>query len=311
MDLTGFDLNLLRVFVALWRERSATRAGDQIAMSQPAVSAALNRLRHALDDQLFVRRGNAMVPTPRAEELAEPVQEALRQLQEALQIKRPFDPQRLQRTWTLVGADFFSMLLMPPLGERLTAQAPGMRLRLLDSGRGDVGRMLLDDVADVVLEAPIDLPRESISRMSLFRSDFTVVARADHPRLLAQGVSAGDAMPIELFCELPHVLRTIDGDMTGYTDTALAKRGRSRRVVLALPHFYAVILAVARGSLIAVVPQRFAGIFAPSLSVNLYRVPIEVPAPEIQMYWHSRHDKSPAHRWLREQIVAVLASLSG
>ena len=309
MDLTGFDLNLLRVFVAIAKERSVTRAGEQIAMSQPAVSAALNRLRYVLDDQLFVRRGNDMVPTPYAEALIGPVQDALDRLQAALQIKRQFDPAAVTRVYTLVGADYFSLLLMPVLSSRFAKHAPGIRLRVLDSGRTDNARMLLDDAADVVLEGPLEMP-EWVSREVLFRSEFTIVAKKDHPKLLRLGVKPGDVMPLDLFCELPHALRTIEGGLTGFTDAALEKIGRSRRVILTLPHFHGVLLAVARGELIAALPARFAKVFAPALDVGLYKPPIEIPVPEIQMYWHSRRDRDPAHGWLRRQIIEALGEVS-
>ena len=148
-NLNSLDLNLIRVFDALLRERSATRAGERIGLSQPAVSAALNRLRHAFNDQLFVRNGNEMVPTPRAESLAEPVRSALATLERAFEPKGPFDPAQLERTFTLLGADFFSMLFMPQLSAKLAALAPKVKLRLLDSARGDVAKLLQDDAIDV------------------------------------------------------------------------------------------------------------------------------------------------------------------
>jgi DNA-binding transcriptional LysR family regulator len=278
-------------------------------MSQPAVSAALNRLRYVLDDQLFVRRGNDMVPTPRAEELIGPIQDALERVQDALQVRRAFDPAAARRVCTILGPDFFSMLLMPVLAEHCAARAPGIRLRLLDSGRGDRERMLQDDAADVLLEGPLDLP-EWVSRQTLFQSRFTIVARQDHPRLRDAGVKPGDVIPLDLFCELPHALRTVDGGMTGQTDAALEVLGRARRVALVVPHFHAVLMAVARGELIAAIPRRFAEVFAPALGVGLYASPVELPLQDIQMYWHSRHDRDPAHAWLRTQITEVLGASS-
>lgn len=304
-DLTGFDLNLLRVFAVLMRERSVTRAGEQIGMSQPAVSAALARLRHALDDQLFVRRGNEMVPTPRAEDLSGIVQDALGTLEAALQGRREFDPARAERTYTLLGSDYFSLLLMPALAERLAERAPGVRLRLLDFGQAPVERLLQDDAVDLVLEGELGLP-DWVSREPMFRSRFCVVARADLPSLAARGLGCGAMFPMELFCALPHALRTIEGGMSGYSDVALARAGRARRVTLAVPHFHGVLLAVARGSLIGVVPRSFAEAFAPALGLGLYEPPLELPEPEICMHWHSRHDRSPAHRWLRRQVLEAL-----
>lgn len=308
MDLAGFDLNLLRVFDAVFRERSVTRAGDQIGLSQPAVSAALNRLRYLLDDQLFVRRGTEMIPTPRAEDLSGPINTALEMLEAAVQGRGHFDPTEARRTYTLLAGDYFSMLLMPSLSERVLKIAPGVRLRLLDGGWSDAERMLQDDAVDLVLEGPIQAP-EWVSRETLFRSKFVIVAPAHNSRLADEGVRPGDTFPLELFCELPHALRTLQGGMTSFTDAALEKIGRSRRVVLAVPHFQGVLLAVARGGMIAAVPETFAEQFARPLGLALYPPPVEMPTPEIQMYWHSRHDRNPAHCWLRTQVAETVKDI--
>ena len=157
MNFQAFDLNLLRVFDALMRERSVTRAGERVGLSQPAVSAALARLRAALDDQLFVRRGTEMAPTLRAEDLANPVREALAAMERALFGERRFDPATTHSTFTLLGADFFSTLVMPRLAARLRREAPGVRLRFLDSARGDVDRLLQEDAIDLALDSSLEL----------------------------------------------------------------------------------------------------------------------------------------------------------
>jgi DNA-binding transcriptional LysR family regulator len=302
MNFAAFDLNLLRVYDAIMRERSVTRAGERIGMSQPAVSSALNRLRHMLDDQLFVRRGNDMVPTPRAE----PVRSALASLEAALGADDRFDPASAERTYTLLGADFFSTLVMPGLFRAMSEEAPGVRLRGLDSGVGDVARLLLEDTIDAALEGPLDVP-EWVSRERLFTSPFAVVAARSHPSL--SGLSSGDTVPLEVFCRAPHALRSIDGSMSGWVDRALARTGMQRRVVLALPHFHGVVLAVARGRLIAAVPAQLANAVASDLDLLVLQPPIEVPAPEIQMYWHSRHDRNPAHRWMRQKVLEAVQAL--
>jgi len=158
MNFAAFDLNLLRVFDALMRERSVTRAGEQIGLSQPAVSQALSRLRAMLDDQLFVRKGPEMAPTPRAEAIAPAVRNALALVEEALIGDRAFDPATAARTYTLIGSDFFASLLMPALYARVAGQARGVRLRLVDSAHGDVERLLQDDAIDLAVERPLVLP---------------------------------------------------------------------------------------------------------------------------------------------------------
>ncbi|TIN13336.1 MAG: LysR family transcriptional regulator, partial [Mesorhizobium sp.] len=224
MNLNALDLNLVRVLDALLREKSVTRAGEQIGLSQPAVSAALNRLRHTLNDQLFVRRGNDMVPTPRAESLAGPVRAALREIERAFQPAKDFDPARLERTFTFMGADFFSMLLMPPFAARIAAVAPSVSFRFLDSAIGDVSKLLQEDQIDVALERPLEVA-EWVSSVPLFGSPFAVIAAKGNAALNRAGIAEGEQVPLDLFCELPHALRSIDGSMSGFTDDALGKMG--------------------------------------------------------------------------------------
>jgi DNA-binding transcriptional LysR family regulator len=305
MNFAAFDLNLLRVFDALMRERSATRAGDMIGLSQPAVSNALNRLRHALGDELFVRRGNDMLPTPRAEAIAERVREALGQLEQAIAGDADFDPARAERVFTLLGSDIISVQFLPDFSRGMAELAPGISLRLLDSASGDIERLLRDNVIDAALERPLDMP-DWVSRELLFRSPFVIVAASGHAEIRRAKIKPGGKLPLSLFCDLPHALRSIDGSMSGMVDDALQKAGVRRRVALALPHFQAVALAVARGRLIAALPVQFARWVAKELRLELYRPPVEVPVPEISMYWHRRHDRNPAHRWLRGQIMAAV-----
>jgi DNA-binding transcriptional LysR family regulator len=308
MNLNALDLNLVRVLDALLREKSVTRAGEQIGLSQPAVSAALNRLRHALNDQLFVRRGNDMVPTPRAESLAEPVRAALREIERAFQPMKDFDPAGLERTFTFMGADFFSMLLMPPLAARIAALAPRVSFRFLDSARGDVSKLLQDDQIDVALERPLEV-LDWVSSTPLFESPFAIIAAKDNAAIRQARIAEGERLPLDLFCELPHAIRSIDGSMSGFTDEALGRIGRARHVRLALPHFQAVALAVAGGLYLAAVPRQFAAVAAKSLPLAVYESPLPIFSPAVRMYWHARHDDEPPHRWIRNQILEAIDAL--
>jgi len=308
MNLNALDLNLIRVLDALLRERSVTRAGERIGLSQPAVSAALNRLRHALNDQLFVRQGNDMLPTPRAESLAEPVRTALDEIARVFEASSHFEPARLERVFTLLGADFFSMFLMPELASQIAEAAPGVAFRFLDSARGDIARLLLDDAIDMALERPLDVP-EWVESTLLFRAPFVVIAARGHARLESAAVPQGGAIPLDLFCALPHAIRSADGGMTGFTDRALAAIDRKRFIQLALPHFQAVALAVAHGRLVAAVPAQFADAVAESLQLAVYQPPIDIEVPEIKMYWHARHNEEKPHRWLRDQILSLVKQL--
>ncbi|WP_369060933.1 LysR family transcriptional regulator [Caulobacter sp. 73W] len=306
MNFQTFDLNLLRVFDALMRERSVTRAGERVGLSQPAVSAALGRLRATLDDQLFVRRGSEMAPTPRAEDLAEPIREALSAVERSLFGERRFDPASTEASFTLLGADFFSILVLPLMAARLRTEAPGVRLRFLDSARGEVDRLLQEDAIDLALERPLHLP-EWVASEPMFDAPFAIVAAQGHPRL--RDVPEGEAIPMDVFCAIPQAIRSITGDMSGMMDEALLAAGGRREVVLALPHFHGVALAVAGSDLIAALPIQYARAVAGDLGLALYQPPMPSPTPEIRMYWHSRHDRSPAHLWLRGVVLEAVRSL--
>lgn len=306
MNLNAFDLNLLRVFEALMQERGVTRAGLRIGLSQPAVSSALNRLRAILEDQLFVRAGTQMVPTPRAEAIAPAVAEALAAVDSALFGDARFDPATAERTFTLQGADFFSVLLMPRLSRRLATEAPNVRLRMIDTARGDIERLLRDDVIDISLEPLIVMPDWVTSAHALM-SPFLVIAARDNPALA--GVKPGAPIPLDLYCALPHAMRSIDGTISGVLDEALAKAGRSRRVTLALPNFQGVCATVAAGEMLASVPEQFARAVAEQMGLTLYQPPTPTAVPEIRMYWRKRNHANPAHSWLRALVLEACAAL--
>ena len=304
MNFTAFDLNLLRVFDALMRERSATRAGEQVGLSQPAVSAALNRLRDLLDDKLFIRQGNEMVPTPRAQSIAPGVQDALQTLERLLTNDRVFEPRSLVRNFTLMGADFFATLFVPRLVELFSQVSDGLSLRFLDTARGDVERLLNDDAIDMALERPLDMP-EWISTDVLFYAPFKIIVARDNP--LTRDLNPAEPIPLDVFCKLQWALRAADGVMRGPVDDALEKQGRSRKVVLAVPHFAPLVACISASRMAAAVPVQFAKAMAEPAGLALFDLPFESPAPEIRLYWHSRRTRDPAHAWLRQQVWNLCA----
>ena len=311
IDMTNFrtfDLNLLRVFDALLRTRNVTQSGDLLGLSQPSVSAALSRLRSHLDDPLFVRVGHKMVPTPRAEALAAPITQALQSLETALEETAIFDPATAEHVFSVQGADFLSMRLMPALAARLADEAPGVAFRYFDSGQGDLTALLERGEIDIAMEQPQETPTW-VSRTLLFPSPFVVIAAHDNPAVLAAGVKGGAHLPLDLFCTLPHAIRSVDGSLSGMTDAALAKVGRKRRVMLALPHFDAIAQTVAKSRYLSVVPVQLADDLAERLALSVFQPPFEIPTPQMQIYWHARDDKVPAHQWLRREIRAEVARL--
>ncbi len=181
MNFAALDLNLLRVFDAMIAEGNTGRAGTRVGLSQPAVSAALARLRHATGDPLFVREGNRMVPTARAETLAGPVRAALSALERTLAAPERFDPATADRRFRLHGSDYFSTLLMPPLAQVVAAAAPGVVLQLLDATGGPEVHLAAGTV-DLCFDIDRPMP-EWVDGEVLYGTHLVGVAASGHPEL--------------------------------------------------------------------------------------------------------------------------------
>lgn len=307
MNLSGFDLNLLRVLDALLQENSTVAAGRRIGLSQPAVSAALGRLRAALGDPLFVRVGQRLEPTPYAISLAEPLRSALNDVEAMLSGPPEFDPAKATDRFTLSGSDFFAEMLMPALGDHLARLAPGILLQLVDLVPDNYIAPLKTHEVDLALIPQLECPAW-VDWQPLFNSSFAVIARRGHPALTA--LTPGKEMPVDLLCDLGHILFSPEGQTAAMGDSALAAVGRKRRVVMTLPVFYGVFSTVAGSDHIAFVPQQMAHQMARKLNINVYTPPFPMPTPVIGMYWHKRATNAPAHRWLRAQIAALMQPLN-
>ncbi len=305
MNFAAFDLNLLRVFDAMMLELSTVRAGERIGLSQPAVSSALSRLRHALGDELFVRDGNRMLPTARAVELQAAVREALARVEDALSAGAAFDPANSAQSFMMVGSDYFSTLLMPQLAARLSPLAPSATFQMIDAPSSGAFALLGEGRADLVVDRKLETP-EWIASRRLFHSWLVCVARRGHPLLAKAGVAPGAQIPLDVFCAAPHVLRSADGAKAGTIEPALAQLGLQRRIVMTVPHFQAVALAVADSDLVGSLPVRFARLVAGQLGLDMFMPPFESPSMEVTMYWHRRMDRDAASVWLRGHVAAIL-----
>lgn len=307
MNFSSFDLNLLRVLDALLATGSTTEAGRKLGLSQPAVSAALGRLRHSLGNPLFLRQGRGLVPTDFAAGLREPLRRLLEEA-EGLLSPEAFDPLRAEARFKLSGADFFAELLMPQLGDRLQRIAPGIRVQLVD--------LVPDSYVDTIERYQVDMAfipdmpyPDWIAHRPLFRAPFVTVAARGNARLARAGIAPGDTIPLDLYCDMAHVLFSPEGNLSAMGDAALARVGRTRKVAMTMPFFSGVAGAVARSEMIALLPVQYARHVAGRIGLALYQQPMPVAEATISMIWHRRSTENPAHRWLREQIADLTAPL--
>jgi DNA-binding transcriptional LysR family regulator len=295
-DLRTLDLNLLKTFVALLDEGSVTRAAERLALTQPAVSGMLQRLRENFDDPLFVRTRRGITPTPRALALAEPLRRVLGEVDAML--KPPlFDPASAVFTLRLAATDYALRAVVTPFIAALRRQAPRVRVAVLPIDDARVLDQLERGELDIALTTPDMTPVGLHSRV-LFEERYICALRHDHP-------DAAGPMTLERFCALDHALVSSGGSFSGVTDAALALLGRSRNVVLSVPGFLALPDVLRASDLVAVVPRRL--VCAPE-GLALLEPPLAIPGFSKNAVWHARSDSDPALRWARELLVATSAS---
>ena len=299
MNWGAFDLNLLIVFDAVMQERSVTRAGQRIGLSQPAMSHALSRLRHMLKDELFIRAPDGMVPTPRAETLAQPLRNALSEMQFALE-PASFDPAASDRHFGLAVNNYAAVVLAPPLVTGASAAAPAIRLDLRPSGTLDVVDHLDRGDLDLALGS-LESPGERFAVATLLEDPFVLVTRRGHP-------AGKRKLSAKSFADLPHLEISSSGEDTGFIDRWLAEHGLARQIALRTPYLSAASILV-QSDMIAILSRRIAQEFVRSHALEVREPPCDSPLVRTAMLWHRRLDRHPAHRWLRNIILSVSKSL--
>lgn len=303
MDFHGIDLNLLVAFDALMGERNVTRAATQVGVSQPAMSAALSRLRTLLGDPLFLRSADGLLPTQRARDLAEPVAQALRQIESAMVSKPAFDPANATLTFNLGLPDYPSFVLLPTLLHALEAQAPGITLHVHAVNGRDAAVELLDAGAiDAAIGVQPSNADGRIRTRPLLRDSFVTIVSSGHP-------AARQGMDMATYLQLQHVLVSPEGHLYGLVDHALSQQGLQRKLALTLPHMFAVPAVIAQTRMTSTILKRVALHAQASHRLALLPPPLALPEIAMDLMWHRRSDMHPAQWWLREFIAAQAATV--
>lgn len=303
MDFHGIDLNLLVAFDALMKERNVTRAATQVGVSQPAMSAALSRLRTLLGDPLFLRSAQGLLPTPRARDLAEPLSQALAQIEATLVSPPTFAPATASLTLKLGLSDYPAFVLLPSLMLALAEQAPGVSLSVRAfNGRDEAVDLLDAGEIDAAVGVPPTHADGRLLTRPVLRDEFVTIVASDHP-------VARRGMTMKAFLSLPHVLVSPEGERHGLVDQALAQQGKQRQLALTLPQMFAVPAVVARGRMTATVMKRVALHSPASRRIVMFPPPVALPEIVFDLIWHRRSDASPAQQWFRSLIESSAAAL--
>ena len=287
------DLNLLTIFDAVFQNRSVTKAADMLGLSQPAVSHALNRLRAATGDPLFVRSRGKLAPTPRALDMAPSIAAVLAQARLAM-ARGSFDPRSAARVFRVAMTDYSALTIIPPLAAAFLAQAPksvleltqvgALTLELLEAGRLDVS----------FWGGPV--PFETFDGLELHRDRFVGMVSAQHP--LARKARAGGGVTLEEYLAHLHARVALEAVASSPVDDALSTIGRSRRIALTAPGFGSVLAILPQSNLVAALPLRLAANTLPK-SLALFELPFSVAEIAYQLIWHRRWAEDAGHKWLR------------
>jgi DNA-binding transcriptional LysR family regulator len=296
MDIGSLDLNLLRAFEALYETRSVSKAAERVGMRQPAMSAALARLRLAFSDPLFVKAAGAMQPTPRAIRLAASVTKVLAELRVAMQ-DAPFEPRQTLRTFTIASTDYTTLVVLPKVMTAVEREAPQIDLRIIGYDK--------DDIPDLLDRGDIDLalgvfrsPSTNSVRQFLCPERFVGLARRGHP-LVKNGT-----MDLLDYAGASHALVSVRRDAAGEIDVALQARGLRRRIALTLPHMLVLPSILVASDLLVAIPSRVAALVAGD-ALQTFELPLTLASWRIEMLWNPASRRDSASCWLRTTVKAA------
>ncbi len=293
MNLNSLDLNLLVALDALLKEASVSRAAMRIGLSQPAASHALQRLRDLIGDPLLVRTGARMELTPRAQALRGPLAQALDQVR-TLFMPDEFDAGRSERHFRLMMPDLAVELLMPPLMEKVTKQAPGVTIDVVPWRGPAIFSAEFARTIDLVIS--IGNAFTGFHRQRLYTDSDALAVRRNHP-------AAAKLKEREAFLAARHVAVVIRGQNEDLIDAWLRPKGIERRIALVVPGYIEALHVAARTDLVAFVPRRLIAALAKQLSLQTVTPPFDPGIDEQHMFYPTRAQFDPGSIWLRKLML--------
>ncbi|WP_088329652.1 LysR family transcriptional regulator [Lacimicrobium sp. SS2-24] len=293
------DLNLLKVFEALYQERNMSRAAQRLHLTPSAISHAVKRLRRQLNDTLFLRQGNMMQPTPLCESLAPALINNLGQLRQILQLSGQFTPQTAINDFRIGIHEALEKLLLPPLITALADQAPGTSLASHGLERAHMPRQLAGGSVDMAIDVSLPIS-EPVLHRPLLTDRFCVVMAQHHP--LAEKLHKHD------YAQARHISVSHRASGPAVEDIALRQQGVNRNIALHCQSYSTAISVVRQSSLLLTMPRKLVqAIDQPGIKV--LPSPVSIADIAIHLYWHKNTDAHPALNWLRKRICELALQL--
>jgi len=297
MQLNRVDLNLLVVLDAIYTEGGITKAARKLHLTQPAISHALSRLREMFGDPLFERQGQAMVPTPLARGIIEPVRRSLRNLEITLNEVARFDPATSRVKFTLAVRDVLEATLLPALMERVASEAPHIEIAAVRADRREMESELAMGTLDAAIDILLPLSQQ-VHHRRIGIDPMVVMARKGHP-------AVGKNLDVETYLKQDHILVSSRRAGLGLEDVELSRQGLQRRIRLRCQHYFAACSVVSRTDLILTMPETYARIASQQFGNQILPFPLAMPTLDAHLYWHANVEAEPANKWLRERVMEV------
>lgn len=291
------DLNFLYLVDALYREGSVSGAARRLNLTQPAVSHALNRLRARFGDQLFVRSGAGMAPTPMGERVAHGARRALALIQADILQEPQFDPRHTERRFKVGMTDMGGSVILPKVMQRLDQKAPGITVQPEVAAPSEIGLMLESGRIDVAWGYFGHLG-PGLYQQSLFRRALIGIRRKSRRK---------EAMTLETFVSTPHVLADATAGTNELLRQRLKERGHTLKIALECPYILAVPAIVAGTACLATVPDELAEVFRRLAEIETFELPLPMPDITVKQHWHARFNDDAGHRWFRALVFECVS----
>ena len=301
MNIALVDLNLLVVFDAIMREKHVTRAARRIGMTQPAVSNALNRLRHIAKDELFIRSSVGVSPTARALELGPPIRQAINLVENAFDPKS-FDPANSTDEFNIAISNYTASILFPELANLLEKEAPNINVRSKQLGDVDLLKELEAANIDFVIAGQQLQETANFISNHLYDEDFVCIVRKGHPFAKKKQLS------IKEFSESKHLMVATTGKAFGFVDYLLEAKGLKRRVAMTVNQFLVAPAIIRQSNMILTVSKRVAEKFRLD-SVKVFPLPLLTNPLKLKIIWHKRSDTNPGNKWIRNKIIDICKNI--
>ncbi len=303
VNVTGFDLNLVRVFDTLMRHRSVSGAAVALNLTQPAVSNALRRLRALTGDDLFVRTRRGMEPTAFSLAAADSLGEGLRLIRHGLERAAPFDSLTARRSFRILMTDAGEMVFLPRLMPWLRTHAPLLDVQVMQLPLARYLEALETEQADLAIGNLRPTAGTLVVRR-LFDEHYVIACRSGHA--LARDAVDGVAQLAQVTGS-DHVVVRPPNSVEVVADTIARQQGLTLRAALEVPHFMVLAGILDQTDLVSILPSMVARELVRRSDLVALALPFEVPTISIRLAWHTRARNDAGNRWLRQQIITLMA----